>query len=353
MHTMHTLRSLRSAAAASALVLGGMVGMGAALPALADTYTLPTLNIQNNTPSMDRPVPNGDNPPVALFGTQVPYDTQEFYSTLGGTVSIDLNAVPYPGLALMIFVYADTFNPGSPLTNCVEGFGDSGGAATRSLSFTASAHRRYILVVTPYNTTRGEATGTITAPGLVVPIRSNEATWTGGGLFAPTFNRPVANGNSPPNALSVIGVNSPYTVRRIWVSAAGRYTFFADFSNADNSFTDGYIFVYDGSFNAASPLANCLIGNDDLAGVATAFAGLSVNLPSAGNYYVVSTTYETGTLIGTPPLQFYSMPGHSVHVTGPGRIEPGAFCQADFNRSNLVSVQDVFDFLTSWFAGCN
>ena len=336
---------------------GALVGVVAAtmsLPAMADTYTLPTLSIQNNTPAMDRPVPNGDNPPVALFGVQVPYDTQEFYSTLSGTVTIDLNAVPYPGLALMIFVYADTFDPASPLTNCVKGFGDSTGAATRSLSFTAGAHRRYILVVTPFQSTRGTATGTISSSGLIVPIRSNEATWTGGGFFAPTFNRPVANGNNPPVALSGIGIDSPYTVRRIWVSAAGRYTFFGDYSNTDNSFTDGYIFVYNGSFNAAAPLSNCLIGNDDIGtGTGNAFTGVSVNLPAAGNYYVVSTTFNTGTLSGTPPFQFYTMPFHSVQVTGPGRIEPGPFCAADFNRSNLVSVQDIFDFLEAWFNGCN
>lgn len=29
-----------------------------------------------------------------------------------------------------------------------------------------------------------------------------------------------------------------------------------------------------------------------------------------------------------------------------------AFCPSDFNKSGLTSVQDVFDFLTSWFAGC-
>jgi hypothetical protein len=324
---------------------------GPSLTALADTYTLPTLNVQNNTPSMDRPVPNGDNPPTVLFGAQVPYDAQEFYTTVGGAVSIDLNAAPFPGFALMIFVYADVFDPTTPLTNCIEGFGDSGGAATRSLSFTASAHRRYILVVTPYNTTRGEATGTITSPGLIVPIRSNESSWIGGATFAPTFNRPVANGVNPPAALSAFATSAPYTVRRIWVSAGGRYTFFADSANPDNTFTDLYVFVYSGSFDPASPLSNCLIGNDDL--VSTRFSGLSVTLPAAGNYYVVTTTFDNGVLQGTPPLTFYTMPAHSVHVTGRGRIEPGPFCAADFNRSNLVSVQDIFDFLEAFFNGCN
>lgn len=318
--------------------------------ATADTYTLTTLNIQNDTPEMNRPVPNGTSAPVALFGTNVPYDSQEFYSTVGGTVNINLNAVPYPGLALMIFVYADVFDPAVPLTNCIQGFGDSGGAATRSLSFTASAHRRYILVVTPYQSTRGTATGTIeSVSGLVVPIRSREATLVGGNIFATTFNRPIANGNSPPVTLSAIGTNSPYNVRRVNVSSTGRYTFFADFTDANDAFTDGYICVYSGSFVPTSALSNCLACSDTLS--SDRFAGVSLNL-AAGDYYIVTTTFETGTLFGSPPFQYYVMPAHSAQITGPGRIEPGPFCPADFNNSGAVSVQDVFDFLAKFFSAC-
>lgn len=29
------------------------------------------------------------------------------------------------------------------------------------------------------------------------------------------------------------------------------------------------------------------------------------------------------------------------------------FCKADFNESGAVSVQDIFDFLSAWFSGCN
>jgi hypothetical protein len=27
-------------------------------------------------------------------------------------------------------------------------------------------------------------------------------------------------------------------------------------------------------------------------------------------------------------------------------------CPADFNNSGAVNIQDIFDFLTAWFAGC-
>jgi hypothetical protein len=38
------------------------------------------------------------------------------------------------------------------------------------------------------------------------------------------------------------------------------------------------------------------------------------------------------------------------HEFQPGPPQPA--CPADFNNSGAVSVQDIFDFLAAYFAGC-
>jgi len=68
---------------------------------------------------------------------------------------------------------------------------------------------------------------------------------------------------------------------------------------------------------------------------------------SSGGAFVVSGT------IGQPDAG----PGPAGMMAGTFRLAggfwPGAgFCIADFNQSGLVSVQDIFDFLSAWFANC-
>jgi len=68
---------------------------------------------------------------------------------------------------------------------------------------------------------------------------------------------------------------------------------------------------------------------------------------SNGGAFVVSGT------VGQPDAG----PG-AVGMTGGtftlvGGFWPGlVYCRADFNQSGAVSVQDIFDFLAAWFAGC-
>ena len=43
----------------------------------------------------------------------------------------------------------------------------------------------------------------------------------------------------------------------------------------------------------------------------------------------------------------------SVLMSGPRTVRVVYRCAADFNGIGGVGVQDIFDFLTAWFAGCS
>src|SRR3954470_14038114 len=78
---------------------------------------------------------------------------------------------------------------------------------------------------------------------------------------APTFNRPIANGNSAPNQLSGTGTAVHYQAIPVSVDTSGTYAFQSTATNPVN--WDNYSFLYSNTFSAATPLANILIGNDD------------------------------------------------------------------------------------------
>lgn len=74
---------------------------------------------------------------------------------------------------------------------------------------------------------------------------------------------------------------------------------------------------------------------------------------SAGVYYLAVSAYHAGTIAaagwGVNSAGFYT---GTVRVNIRTNIGVPVFCAGDFNRTGVVSVQDIFDFLAAWFAGC-
>lgn len=66
----------------------------------------------------------------------------------------------------------------------------------------------------------------------------------------------------------------------------------------------------------------------------------------AGEDQVTITAASFGSRLGEW-LDQSDAPRHSII-----EVSPPTFCPGDFNRSSSVTVQDVFDFLTAWFATC-
>ncbi|MBP8296913.1 MAG: hypothetical protein KAX84_12445 [Burkholderiales bacterium] len=149
------------------------------------------------------------------------------------------------------------------------------------------------------------------------PIANPAATisYTGNTSGGPTWNRPAVNSASDCGALSGVGTATPYSAQPFYVDAAGNYDIFSD--QGDGGGTrggfDGYIVLYRDSFNPASPLTNCVGGNDDAAAI-----GLSemLGVPlDANRTYVLVTTGFSNTDAG--PFEN--------EITGPGGIVLGQF----------------------------
>lgn len=145
---------------------------------------------------------------------------------------------------------------------------------------------------------------------LMSPTPSAQAvTFSGTTVGAPTWNRPVANDPNPPTVLS--GTTVSYSKYDFTVDTSGSY----DFGSVGiNPFLwDNYTFLYKNSFNAANPLANTIIGNDNLFGITGLSGFTGVALTTGTNYFFVTTgksSTDTGSFLNS--------------ITGPGSVSQGS-----------------------------
>jgi hypothetical protein len=101
----------------------------------------------------------------------------------------------------------------------------------------------------------------------------------------PTFNRP-----SSLTTLSGVGTSVYYNSHPFVAPATG--TFLVNLSTPGVSDPDGYLLLYSGSFNPASPLTN-LIGVSDDGGNGVGFSStIPINLTSGSQYVAVATTFD-------------------------------------------------------------
>ncbi|MEZ5460343.1 hypothetical protein [Dokdonella sp.] len=130
-----------------------------------------------------------------------------------------------------------------------------------------------------------------------------------------TFNRPVTCGS-----LSGVGTAVPFDTITLTNSGANTATLNirlgqqGDPSTACGTVIDPFLVEYDGSFNPASPLTNCLLVNDDTNGSTDrcpSFTGISI--PSGSTRVYVLTTFDNAaafnyevTFAGTTPVSLQS-----------------------------------------------
>ncbi|MDI1316963.1 T9SS type A sorting domain-containing protein [Flavobacterium sp.] len=130
-------------------------------------------------------------------------------------------------------------------------------------------------------------------------------------LGGSVWDRPLANGTGTP----AIGIGVSYHVYGPFnVDTAGSYTF------TSTQDYDGFIFVYQNSFDPNSPSVNYLAGNDD-SGPGSV---ITTNLATATNYYFVTTSYS--------PTAFGAF---TTTITGVGTATCGTLAVPGFNDTNF------------------
>jgi hypothetical protein len=123
----------------------------------------------------------------------------------------------------------------------------------------------------------------------------------------PTFNRPFTT-----TFLSGAGTNVAYDVYDFHVSANGVYSVESTSFTGSNS--DTFLALYQGAFNAASPLANLLAVDDDSG--AGLLSLINQALQADNQYFLVFTSYGNN--------QFGSYTGVFNAVSGGGQVILGA-----------------------------
>ncbi len=127
-----------------------------------------------------------------------------------------------------------------------------------------------------------------TLVSLVSVSRADTVTYTGTTVGGPLWNRPVANGNNPPTALSGLATAVPWSAISFTVSLTGSYVFQSVATVPLN--WDNYTFLYVNSFNPSTPLMNALIGNDDNPSIG--LSGFTTNLTMGTTYFFVTTGFS-------------------------------------------------------------
>jgi hypothetical protein len=148
-------------------------------------------------------------------------------------------------------------------------------------------------------------------------------TYDGDTTGQPVWNRPTPNGNLPPQPPpSFFATAVPYQTVPFTVSQFGTYEFRSDTSVfPPTPVWDNEGFLYAGTFDAAQPMANVLIGNDEFPPNQQPIPGLvgfSYDLNPGTPYYFVSTGYEN-TDFGPYRLTIRG-PGDIIPVPEPGQI---------------------------------
>ncbi len=125
------------------------------------------------------------------------------------------------------------------------------------------------------------------------PSLADTVTFSGDTTGGPTFNRTVTG--AAPGMLSTLGTAVRFSVFRINVSVTGNYSFE---STALTPGYDPFLALYVNNFNAAAPLANFVIANDDRNPGNFTQSALGVfstlQLTAGVNYFLVQTGRDNG-----------------------------------------------------------
>jgi hypothetical protein len=112
----------------------------------------------------------------------------------------------------------------------------------------------------------------------------------------------------------------------------------ATFSTVNLTDDDSVLSVYDGCYPFPHGFGELACDDDAYLGFNELASQVTIPVKAGGTYGIRLATYG-------------SFPGTASGLEGLS-ITTRADCAADFNKSGTLQVQDIFDFLNAWFAGC-
>ena len=239
------------------------------------------------------------NPATLSFGTA---------QTVGTTSAPQTVTLTNPGTAATTVTGITSSNPAFAVT-----------AGTFPITIAAGATSTFTVRFTPTNTTA--QTGTISvasnAPGSPLTIAVSgtgnadvttqipPGTTVGGPIWArPTNLGTGASGSCTVASGTAAGSAVRYVTRPFTVSTAGSYTITADYRANTAPTFDGWIDLYQGTFNPADPCLNHVAFDDDYnfgSGSGLVGSQIAAQALTAGSYTLVITGYgntAAGTFIG-------------------------------------------------------
>ncbi|UYV12327.1 MAG: hypothetical protein NCW75_13630 [Phycisphaera sp.] len=173
-------------------------------------------------------------------------------------------------------------------------------------------------------------TTTCTVLALTTTATAQSLEYLGDTRGGDRFNRPDSL-----TSQSFFATDVPYEAVEIEVTETGPYTILSDQENF-GLFWDGYLLLYESSFDPASPLDGLIGLNDDyfgsmLPGTGIGYSGIEgITLTEGVSYFVVHTGYEND---DDGPYQ--------AQISGVGGVRFFR-CFADMNGDSQL---DIFDFL--------
>lgn len=147
-------------------------------------------------------------------------------------------------------------------------------------------------------------------PAEVPVVPTGSTVYSNTTVGGPTFQRAFED----CSGLSTIGNGVSYHERPFTVDAAGNYAI----SSVQNGGWDGFLLLYQGTFNPANALTNCIAGDDDGAGGIGTSDITSIALTTGTTYILVTTGFspaDSGTFTNT--------------LSGPGNVVLGGPPSAD------------------------
>ena len=153
------------------------------------------------------------------------------------------------------------------------------------------------------------------------------------------FNRP-----SSLSTLSGFATDVPYEFIEVEVTQTGLYTLLSDQTNFGLRW-DGYLLVYEGSFDPTSPLDGLIALNDDyfgslLPGTGVGYSGLeNITLTEGVPYFIVHTGFAND---DEGPYQ--------LTASGVGEIRTFS-CYADLDQDGQLTIFDFLAFQTLFDTG--